>query len=301
MRRKVFTKPLPNLFATTILLSIFILQSHGKFDPLEPMTTGDTETFYIDSTKKTADVGRRCLVNANTYKVRKTKQNGNQLKFMAILGNLPALKDSAGKPVPDESITDAFYLSNQIAEAYCKIGYIRFVHVEPHARNCGLAKVLTELCLIDPDVNRNTDENWVISQLKAVKNDQSSHLQELMKNRCVGGLVGLVMSSDPLEGGFAYLSAAKNMLYSHMLVQFYHAENFAPRENPHEPGPCEQKFGTYETSVAQGLYNGDTGRIEDEVIGAEGSGEGARWYFCKMDGTFRTFQRKNFLGHLLKK
>ena len=87
MRRKVFTKPLPNLFATTILLSIFILQSHGKFDPLEPMTTGDTETFYIDSTKKTADVGRRCLVNANTYKVRKTKQNGNQLKFMAILGN----------------------------------------------------------------------------------------------------------------------------------------------------------------------------------------------------------------------
>ena len=109
MRRKLFAKPLPNIFATAILLSILILQGHGKFDPLEPMTTGDTETFYIDSTKKIADVGRRCLVNANTYKVRKTKQNGNHLKFMAILGNLPALKDSTGKPVADEGITDAFY------------------------------------------------------------------------------------------------------------------------------------------------------------------------------------------------
>ena len=100
MRRKVFDKPILNLFATTILLSIFILQSHGKFDPLEPMATGDTETFYIDSTKKIADVGRRCLVNANTYKVRKTKQNGNQ----SVLWIIKLVEKLVGEYIENQSI-----------------------------------------------------------------------------------------------------------------------------------------------------------------------------------------------------
>ena len=58
-----------------ILIDIIIPQVSGKFDVLEPMTTGGTDTFHISSAKKAASLTKRCTLNANTYKVRKVQRN----------------------------------------------------------------------------------------------------------------------------------------------------------------------------------------------------------------------------------
>ena len=154
-------------FAGTIIILIYILitKCHGKFDALEPMVTGGTETFQIKGDKKDGFYfnTRRCTLEADTYKIRKVKKSDRDFRFYVIPGDLPELTDTDGNAVNDDQISQAIFESrmDRIAKAKCEIGWISLIEVKKRARNCGIATILTQLCMIDPFLTQNSDQNRV--------------------------------------------------------------------------------------------------------------------------------------------
>ena len=285
MRSKGTIKLYSGWIIFKILIDIIIPQVSGKFDVLEPLKTGETDTFRISSAKKAASLTKRCTLSANTYKVRKVQRNAREFTFYAIPGDLQELNGILW----DWEITDAMFIAHQIGHIVCEIGWVKFTTVEPRARNCGISTILMELCMIDPTLTQNTDENQIyrdfrITALGGTESDQSRQAQETMRSRCLGGLIGLAMTSDSFDGGFTYLSAAQKMTYTYMIVEFYFEQNM---DDPNSP--CGEKFKNFEVHHAKQIYDENTGRIGDE----EGSGYRARWYFCKERG--RRFKR-NYLN-----
>ena len=271
-------------FIIILLTNIFVPPIHGKIHPLHPMQIDGTETFSILQTKKTTPIlTRRCTLTTRTYKVRKIFEDTvdhHRFVFYAIPGNMPELKDKDDNPLEGNEITNLLFESNYIGRAECDVGWIHKVDVKPMARNCGIATVLTELCLIDPTLKENRNENLVFDHLEAINSDQSRGIQEEIRQNCLGGLMGLLMKpSEGLEAGFTYLSAADRMGYQFMVVQFYNPQPETPET------PCDPKFKAYKTADAKTLYDGNTGRIEDTDGGSEGSGFRAKWYFCTMRPT----------------
>ena len=271
-------------FNIILLSNIFVPTIHGKIHPLHPMQIDGTETFRILQTKKTTSiVARRCTLTTRTYKVRKIFEDivdHQRFVFYAIPGNMPELKDGDDNPFEGNDIANALFESKYIGRAECDAGWVNKVEVKPMARNCGIATVLTELCMIDPTLKENRNENLVYDHLEAINSDQSRGIQEEFRQNCLGGLMGLLMKPDEgLEAGFTYLSAADRMGYQFMVVQFYTPQPETPET------PCDPRFKAYKTADAKTLYDGDTGRIEDTDGGSEGSGFRAKWYFCTMNPT----------------
>ena len=271
-------------FIIILLTNIFVPPIHGKIHPLHPMQIDGTETFRILQTKKTTSIiARRCTLTTRTYKVRKIFEDTvdhHRFVFYAIPGNMPELKDKDDNPLEGNDITNLLFESNYIGRAECDVGWIHKVEVKPMARNCGIATVLTELCMIDPTLKENRNENLVFDHLEAINSDQARGIQDEMRQNCLGGLMGLLMKpSEGLEAGFTYLSAAHRMGYQFMVVQFY-----APQPTNPET-PCDPRFKAYKTEDVRTLYDGNTGRIEDTDGGSEGSGFRAKWYFCTMTPT----------------
>ena len=44
---------------------------------------------------------------------------------------------------------------NQIGRITCKPGWIEYVKVNDEFKKCGLGTVLSEMCMIDPELNKN--------------------------------------------------------------------------------------------------------------------------------------------------
>ena len=181
---------------------------------------------------------------------------------------------------------DDFSRANVIAGASCDIGKIRLHKVSRKARNCGIVKVLTQLCLIDPRVNQMDDPNRAAHYLddsRPVKAGFSSIVgikQDLHAN-CEGGLMGLLMKNDrarKVNGGFAYLHAAKDANYQRMVVQYDD-----PVTQSNSPIPCVEKLAVYDTAdVIRRMYNKDTGLIEDDARVRDTRREkNDIWYFCR--------------------
>jgi hypothetical protein len=177
---------------------------------------------------------------------------------------------------------------DQIGYIACSHGWIKMVSVKPHAQNCGLATVFTELCLIDPDINENLWGNKAIQKI-GIFDSQSDEVRDViahLKSRCAL-LVGLKMVASPLTGAYAYLSAAKRMGYQYMVVQFYdHARRRMGNSRKKETS-CSQKFKYYEIETAQSLFDPESGNIEDPFEefdpkgSTSGSGDEAKWYLCR--------------------
>ena len=251
-----------------ILIDILIPQVSGKFDVLEPMKTGGTESFHISSEKKTS-LTKRCTLNANTYKVRKVQGHSKDFTFYAIPGDLQELSGVLW----DWEINDATFISHQIGNIVCEIGWVEYTTVKPKARNCGISTILMELCMIDPILTQNTDENKIYRDFETTAvASQARQIQEIMRSQCLGGLIGLAMMPDSLDGGFTYLSAANKMGYRYMIVEFYIEQNMDDPDSP-----CAEKFKNFEVNHAKKIYDENTGLIGNE----EGSGYNAIWYFCK--------------------
>ena len=141
-----------------------------------------------------------------TYKVMKKQE----IKLGSIYTNFFAVHSSHFTPNPDPEdfqIPQSRYI-HQAGYAQCHHGWINKVETNersnglPFARECGIGTVLTELCLIDPDVKRNVEGN--AARERIIGNPVASYL---VKNHCKQ-LVGLQMSADPAEGAYAYFSAA---------------------------------------------------------------------------------------------
>ena len=129
-----------------------------------------------------------------------------------------------------------------------------------NARNCGLATVLTTLCMIDPELNvmDSTEINQRFSE------DQV--LETTVKTAC-HRFIGLTMAADPMSGAFAYFSAALNTNYDKFLIRT----------------DCEQDnhYTWMDTKTARNQYDVNTGKIG----GIRGYMK--QWFFCDaIEGKF---------------
>ena len=163
---------------------------------------------------------------------------------------------------------------DKIATAKCEIGWIRLIDVKKRACNCGIATILTQLCMIDPFLTQNSDRNKVnidMGLVGGMTTDESRQMQERLSSTCNGGLIGLKMAARPKAGGFAYISAANTMRFNYMIIRFHRKENKDDPDNP-----CDETFKNYDVNDGKRLFDGDSGLFDEE----QGSGFNARWYFC---------------------
>lgn len=242
--------------------SLTALRSHH---PTNAITTNNAATFPLDRSRT------QCVLEVDTYQVMKVAERNegalrgekDEFNFYAILGNTFRIIPTNPKERRYE---------NQIGYVTCKYGWIDFVFVHISARGCGLGTIFTELCMIDPDLNANTQQNLVFKRLRrGGRTDEKQQAISHLESNCHGGLIGLHNAAQPLNGkhhgAFAYLSAAKRMGYQYMVVQHY--DTTLQR--------CGNNVKFYKIEDAQSLYDEHTGRINDD----EGSGYEAKWYFCR--------------------
>ena len=179
----------------------------------------------------------------------------------------------------------------QLAYAQCQPGWVEQIWVNDgktkdavpiNARRCGIASVLTRLCLMDDDIKKPGSSNKALKKIE----QQENVLQDVKAN-CPNAFVGLLMSANPKHAAYGYISAAMKENYEFLIVQErfrdeYHG--FPLRYRLPEP-----TFSYYEIIVAKENYNPENGRIEacecnvfdEQRINTECHAFDGFWYFCK--------------------
>ena len=151
----------------------------------------------------------------------------------------------------------------QIAWAKCSSGNIDDITVKSKprdARQCGIATVLTELCLLDPDVYQDGKSSDAYNVLRSNGID----------TKCEQA-VAMDMVAEPLSGAYAYFSAASRIGYNKLIVNW--------------PYLAFDRISVYVTDHAKRSYNVNTGIIEPCI--KCGNNEQpceanlATWVFCK--------------------
>ena len=234
------------------------------------MAIGESRTFKISGRHFNPPAGRQaCRITSRLFTV--IKQHGVigqdifgpvlRTYFYAISGRMEFNERQNG------NITHRY--QSQVAYIKCQRGWIEMVKVfdasiEPQPlplddpRGCGIGVVLTELCLIDPDLNNMDFDNRAKMKLS-----RSAQMQELVTASCVR-LVGLSMAANPIRGANVYFSAAIRMGYGKMIVD-----------------QSKQEFNIYETKIARENFDSNTGIIEACCsVGYSCSAFYRDWFFC---------------------
>ena len=219
--------------------------------PSKAMEANEIQAFDINTALKS-----QCTLSPAKYKVKKQFQaNGfgeEELVFYAARYEEVTLGVSPEPTFPD--------FVDSIASATCTPGSIDVVYVNPIARNCGISKVLSTLCMFDPHVHRVNRKNKVYRRLQLFYTNVAQLYNCDM-------LVGLQNTATPFTGGFAYLSAAQLSGLQYLTVQRYDSEK----------NECTGEFLDYGVNHAKNVFDRNTGLIGNEP----GSGYNSMWYFCK--------------------
>ena len=247
--------------------------------PVGPMTAGlqGVQEFTITKLERP-----RCPLSPSyvtTYKVLKEELGSKRLLFSVIHGTShfsqpPKPKGKRPRKPRPRSRRVAFvdprlrrYIG-QIAFADCNPGEVDKIEVaeknkvQPRdARQCGIATVLTELCLLDPDIYEKGEKNRAYRLLR-------NH--DVTTMSC-GQAVSLQMGADPKSGAYAYFSAASRTGYNKLVVNW--------------PNSDYAQIAIYDTDHAKQAYNAETGIIEPCVIcqntDVPCEAYKAKWIFCK--------------------
>ena len=240
------------------------------FHPATSMDEGESRKFKISNTRFVPKPGKEtCTLNAKTYSVRKTKEIKTDHKgdyysfyFYAISGV------NEFNEIQNGNETHKF--ESQIGYIRCSHGWISFLEVfrnrlgvanQENPRGCGIGVVLTELCFIDPDMNKLNSGNRAMPLLK-----EDVHTQQLVKDNCIK-LIGMTMFADPLAGALTYFSAAIRLDYRKLIV---------------DPLRDGAKFKIYDTKVAKENFDINTGRIEPCCKETERCDTlMTNWFFCE--------------------
>ena len=278
---------------TTLWFSVWFLTSIKCMIVLK---TGEMATISLVRDKP------GCRLGIDSYEIIKRedmdKNDEKEVNFYAIQGKEleELVEDDETKKIGGED--DDVYnredrYKNQLGRITCKPGWIEYVRVNDNAQGCGLGTVLTEMCMIDPVLTRNdVKSNLVYKKLKAnFKKEGRQEAFSHLETRC-NSLIGLEMAAKPVKGpdgddvhagAFAYFKAAMQMNYHFMVVEDGpNAPNYkklAAKKDPPE-SECEKTIRYYPVEDAKKLYSSATGDIE----GFKGSGQKAKWYFCKESG-----------------
>ena len=192
------------------------------------------------------------------------------LMFYAVIGEME-FNQIIPKPIPDAS-ADRIRVQkfqDQIGSIQCMHGWIQELHVEPSLESpdedptrCGIGTVLTELCLIDPDINSRREGNQAFQNL-------SPFIEfPLIIYHC-HQLVGLQMAAFPPGGAHTYFNAAINMRYFVLIVE--------PEE-----ATRQSSINIYPTLDAKTKYDKNTGSIEPCCNHGICLAYGRNWYFCRL-------------------
>ena len=121
----------------------------------------------------------------------------------------------------------------------------RYVDRFVNARRCGVGVVLTELCLLDSDINALDEHN----RGKALLDDNGITLYTNCHK-----FVGLTMAAHSPGDGHVYLSSAIRTGYQKLLVHKGCLPGLPGEEGQHE-------YNTYETRVARQNFDSSSGDI----------------------------------------
>ena len=159
--------------------------------PSKAMADNEIQTFDINTHIKT-----ECTLSPAKYHVKKQFQVNNfqdEFVFYAARYNDVDLEVSPQPPFPDHV--------DSIGYASCTHGMIDVVYVNPLAQNCGIGKVLSALCMLDPQVYRVEKRNKVYRRLQLYYTDVA-HLYNC--DRLVGlrNTVRNIESETPYTGVF---------------------------------------------------------------------------------------------------
>ena len=164
---------------------------------------------------------------------------------------------------------------------HCDDGYIPRLNTKGKAENCGIGKILTQLCLSEETIHNveSNEKNNALLEIKRYKEEPQSEakrkqllkLEKWISSHC-SKLYYLSMCSDPRSKGHVYFSTA---IASGFTEMFMIRDNLKPggklKFYPNE-GPCAIK----------NLKD----RYSDDGNMAEGNGLkktmvwGKVWYFC---------------------
>lgn len=229
-----------------------------------PMMEGETRTFYIDKTKK-----KDCKLpvsNLNMIKIEITKERSERSPNDAFTFRMVSMKGIAHNPYID-----------------CYNGYISQLRTFGGSENCGIGKILMQLCLNEEtihNVKNRLRKNKAFTELNKfhLNNKDDTKTNKLNKfgqwaSKHCSKFVYLVMDSEPrskahvffnsaIESGFTKMFMIKDNLKPGTKLKFYPIE-----------GPCN-------VNTLQDLYS-DDGKIGEIGCGLKRTKVwGWNWFFC---------------------
>jgi len=145
----------------------------------------------------------------------------------------------------------------------CRAGYIPDLAVGGEAEDCGIGKVLMQLCLNEPKLHKisKKDKN---NAMKEIKHElQVTKLEEWVKSKC-SKILYLDMSVSPMTKAYVYFNSVLSSGFTDMFVKMSNREIY-----PNE-GPCSTKNLKERYTDEGTMVNGN-----DEVIV-----HGRKWFFC---------------------
>ena len=176
-------------------------------------------------------------------------------------------------------------LGTRVAFIHCNKGFIPLVKAQGKAENCGIARILMQLCINEEGFHNvaNNDENEAVRQMgkyveeclkeeSCTASDQQlkkiRNLEEWITSRC-SKLMYLEMEADPKTGAHVYFNSAVASGFTEMFMisqLWYEDFKFYPNE-----GPCHVK-------ELQNKYSNDGNMVdEDEKTMVWGW----NWFFCQ--------------------
>ena len=265
---------------TNVIRNRHLPTTHGFFHPATSMEVGESRTFIISRKRYNPQPGRElCGLTSTTFEVRKIKGYDEMdimygsveiFYFYALSGG------TSFNEIPKGNETHKYH--GQIGYIRCKHGWIddltvfeeileRYQGFGPRSnpRGCGIGVILTELCLIDPELNNMNDGNRARNRLQSF-----TDIKDLVVRTC-DRLIALVMTARPIKGAHIYFSAAIRMGYGFMVVD--------------ESTSYKEKFMIYETEIARQNFDSETAVIQP-CCGMNNacSAYGHTWYFCSENG-----------------
>ena len=247
--------------------------------PTEPMEDGQRKIFQ----RKIPSKGKpKCRLSSLYFTVLKENRlgaTGNVLtsRFYAIVGNFKEVDF-----VPLEGFTHSRKYERQIAFIECRHGWINYLTTFEQSlgtngpieypRNCGIGTVLTELCLIDPDLNVRRQGNEARLLLEGYPEF------DMIEQNC-DKLMGLSMEVDDITTGYVYFTAAINMGYMNLIID----EKDKVRKGNKIKWKSEG-LKIYPTKVAKQNFDTASGAILPCCDNPRCNAHGNIWFFCKGTG-----------------
>ena len=251
------------------LLKKFVPAEHPTWR--EPMLRGvhNYRTFWINKIRHP-----NCRLKENTFKVVKSR-TGRDVQFdQGVTIEFQALKEQFDATNPDH--VDEIY-NYQMGYITCTPGWIDDVRVHSmptNARDCGISTVLTELCLLEPEIYvlHQPPDNRPSKSIQYLLQQGYAHELFDIENSC-NYLIGMWMKAEPMSGAFAYLGAANRMGYRRLYLETAAGGFFYFW--------VKDALNSYDENTGKFTLMGECCCDDCDTEHRKCDGFGGRWFFCR--------------------